>query len=261
MTEKLPSLPPSEPRRKAIMGQSISTLRGMTLEISTLAGTDRKTLEPILDRAESELAVRASRAVVHDCVHAILLGYRTLDFPDAQAWVAQAVSALEDFPAVVLARLSNPKVGIVRVAKFAPAIADLVSWCEEDLADTHNTLGLVAMQIERQRRAEARVRLAIDLATQRAAETKKAAQGASEAQQMAIHAGRASTMHDTAETVRARARQAWMGEMFRKLVETGQEDRGFSLSEADQNEATAREMAKAGAGFWFAMQKLGVEVK
>lgn len=261
MTGKMPSLPPSAPRQRATMGQSISTLREMTREISTLDAAERKVLQPILEQAENELAIRASRTVVTDCVRAILLGYRTLDFPDAEAWVAQAVSALEDVPAVVLSRLANPKVGIVRVSRFAPAIADLVGWCEEDLAEAHHALGLVAMKIERDRRAELRARMAIDIAAQRAAETRAAAGRAREAEKLVIAAGRGSTMHDSAEVLRNRARQAWLVAMFRRLAETDQQDLAFSLSEDDQVEATKREMAKVGAGFWFVMQRLGVEAK
>lgn len=52
------------------------------------------------------------------------------DFANPQEFVDQAIMALEDFPAIIIQEMADPKVGIVREARFLPRIAELVKWCE-----------------------------------------------------------------------------------------------------------------------------------
>jgi hypothetical protein len=73
----------------------------------------------------------AAGALVGDALRTIISAYpASRDFADPQRFVDQAMVALEDFPALIINELANPKVGIVRDARFLPRIAELVKWCE-----------------------------------------------------------------------------------------------------------------------------------
>lgn len=83
---------------------------------------------------EAELA-RPAGSVIGQALERVVEAFPLpKDLASPQAFVNQAVEALEDFPALIIEELANPKIGIVRELRFFPRIADLVKWCEARIA-------------------------------------------------------------------------------------------------------------------------------
>jgi hypothetical protein len=75
------------------------------------------------------LTAPAGREAALKMLALVVGSYRT-SYDEPKVFARQAAAALEDFPQAVLDELASPKVGIIRELKFAPSIAELVSWCE-----------------------------------------------------------------------------------------------------------------------------------
>ena len=89
-------------------------------------------LEKALNEARNIIKQRAGSTEAIRAVKAIVASYRVADLAEPAIFIAGAVTAIEDFPSVVIDRLGSFKAGIVRKAKFMPTIAEMVAWCEED---------------------------------------------------------------------------------------------------------------------------------
>lgn len=88
-------------------------------------------LQRAIVTVEAELS-RPAGSLVGEALKRIIGAYPApRDFANPQDFVDQAIIALEDYPAVIIEEMADPKVGIVREQRFLPRISDLVSWCEK----------------------------------------------------------------------------------------------------------------------------------
>lgn len=240
----------------------------LTADYVSLYRAPAETLTPMVQQAEDALAQRAPPNIVQAVVATIMAGYRNPDYHSAADFARMAAEAIEDYPAVTLARLASPKTGILRQSKFPPSIAELVSWCEADLMPIRTAIEKACHQIERQRQADRQAQAAIDAAAEKAyqkaeweADAPNRQKRAEEAKK-AIEEAAARTAREAAKRKRiGDARARWTQALFAKLLELGGDwvEKADALSEADQDEATYREAERAGAGVAFLLARLGVD--
>lgn len=213
-------------------------------------------LAPLVEAAWDALNVRSGKTAAQKAVSYVMQAFRTPDLTNPAAFVEMAVGALEDFPPLVLAEMASPKVGIVRETKFPPAIAELVQWCEARLAQHKKEAerGSIYLQFKQRAKDQAEERLqAIEQATKDKAEWEAGEperQRKAKEAEIAIAAAAAKRAVEEAKKHRqAEARAAWMKAVFSKFVDDAAiTERLCSLSEADQDEATRRELEMPGAG-------------
>ena len=214
-------------------------------------------LAPLVADAEREMAHKAGTAVASKAMRLVMAAYRTPDLVDPVKFVDCAVQAIEDFPAIVVARLASPKTGIVRECKFPPTIAELVKWCESAEAPMKGSIESACRQIERQRSAAESARIQIEQAAERArqkAEWDAAAPErerlAEEAQKLAERAVNARAREEAIKRRRDTARANWTKAFFGAL--NGQPDevleRAFALGDDEQEQATEVELKAPGTG-------------
>ena len=216
---------------------------------------------------EAQIGRTAPEKAVRACISTVMAGYRTQDYQDPRAFVALAVGALEDVPQVVLLRMCSPKTGIVREAKWPPAIAELVDWCDRDLARIRDALGKACQQIERNRVAERRMQDALRKAQDQvrsdgAAAAEKAKR--EQEQQQRREAAQAEHKRGLAAQAERKRRQMIAGSMTQRLcavaLQAGGDlvDRVMTLTEDEQDEAVDMELRKAGSGYAHLCGKLGL---
>jgi hypothetical protein len=159
-------------------------------------------------------AAQATRAALKR----IAAGYPAPDVADPQVVVADMIAAIEDYPAVVVSDMADPKIGIVRSAKFPPRIAELVAWCENRLGDYRASYERAVSHL-RQRELEAEW-------DRRAAQV-DAERGAREARGAAAKEAEATVLRRLREMPAASAEPARPGESFAR--ERWQADMGRAI--------------------------------
>jgi len=246
----------------------VEALTALVADIASLSQAPAETLTPMVAAVEEALAVRASQQIVRATVATVMAAYRSPDFHAPAEFARMAVEALEDFPAVTLLRLASPKTGIVRRCKWPPSIAELVDWCEQDLAPVRSAVEMACRQIERCRQAEREAQRAIEVAAERARAQAEWEAGAPERERKAAIA--AKMAEDLARKARfedaARKRQQKAhGELVQRLVqwarEKGQDvvERVFMLDEAEVDEGARMELREQGTGFAWLIERLGAK--
>lgn len=221
-------------------------------------------LQPLVDFAWRDVTAAAGSQIARKAVSIVMQAYRTPDLTNPAAFVDMAVGALEDMPSIVLAELASPKIGIVRESKFPPTIAEMVQWCEERLKKHRLIAETGSLQIERRRRAQE----VADHRMKEAAEKQKATEEwlaseperqrkAKEAQLAIAAASAKKAIEEAAKRKEQDARAAWMKRIFSEFVEDAVvTERLCSLTEAEQDEATRRELEMPGAGSQWLAEKI-----
>jgi hypothetical protein len=103
--------------------------RDLVLMPDALSGrslTDMRTAT----RALGESLTRPAGSAGLAALKRICDAYPAPDLVNPRAAVADMAAAIEDYPALVVEDLADPKIGIVRQSRFVPRIAELVAWCE-----------------------------------------------------------------------------------------------------------------------------------
>lgn len=54
---------------------------------------------------------------------------------NAKGYIGALAAVLVDYPRIVAAKCSDPLKGVARETRFLPTVADLVGWCEREVAD------------------------------------------------------------------------------------------------------------------------------
>ena len=108
----------------------------MSTELALLDGDNALRLTPAelqrgIAKVQAELGRRAG-SLVGEALKQIIGAYPVpKDFANPHDFLDQAILALEDFPALIIEEMADPKVGIVREQRYLPRIAELVGWCEK----------------------------------------------------------------------------------------------------------------------------------
>lgn len=221
-------------------------------------------LQPLVDQAWRELVVGAGAPVARKAIAYVMHTYRTPDLADPKAFVDAAAVALEDFPALVLAEMASPKTGIVRESKFPPSIAELVQWCNDRLAKHKLVAESGSLFLERRRRAAEAARHKLADAERRAKEKAEWDAAAPERERMAKEAEalsiKAAARHAeemAAQRREAEARAAWTKAVFARFKDDAVfVERIFSLTDAEQEEATKLELQQPGSGSTYLIGKV-----
>lgn len=238
----------------------------LTADLSSLSQAPPETLETMVVAAEDALSVRADPVMVKAAVATVMAGYRSLDFVDAAAFSRMATEALEEYPAVTLMRMASPRTGIVRQSKWPPAIAEMIAWCEGDIAPAKRAVELACLQIERIRSAKVRAENALAAAAARAradaeweAGAPERAERAAAATRVAEEASRKARMDDAARRRITAAHGALTQRLCQWAQDKGPEtvERVMSLDQSEMEAGVEREMREQGAGLAWLIERLG----
>lgn len=213
-------------------------------------------IQPLVEQAWREVTVPGGYIVARKAVTVVMQAFRTPDLANPAAFVDMAVGALEDFPAIVLAELASPKIGIVRGLKFPPTIAELVQWCEDRLAKHKETANggnrVVQLRISAKLDAEWKVQEAASRAKAQAeweAGAPERKRKAEEAERLVRAAALKQAAEEAAQKREREARAAWMKAIFTRFVDDAAiTEKLCSLTDEEQDEATRRELQMPGAG-------------
>jgi hypothetical protein len=185
---------------------------------TTLANASPDEIRRGVAALKSELACPAGTAAAVSAVKRIVNDYRTEDAVDAKALFQDLAEAIEDFPACIVAELQNPKVGILRTAKFRPNVAELVEWCERRLGCYERALERAHDVLRHHERAELeRVAAEAAEAQWRERKAKEAAAARAEAAVQARLAAMPQSHNRALRVGEQRAREAWEWAMAKAL--------------------------------------------
>jgi hypothetical protein len=132
----------------------------------TAVSAGKQSIQRAAEAVSLELGMRAG-AGARQAITRVIRAFPTADFRDPVGLVSDMVEALEDYPAIVVSAMADPKTGIVRSAKFLPRIAEMIDWCDRELAAIKGIVANAQSALWRMSEAERYAKAAADRAANR----------------------------------------------------------------------------------------------